>query len=514
MDTFETAKINKSAADSIRNNKEVILRAWQQKLKNEIIAAGAISTPALLDEIPEFLDRLILCLETSHEVDSGREVKRKHGTERAIVGNYSIESILHEYFLLKKTILEVIKGDTALAEEDAEFITDFIQIATSAAAKKYSEIQTTNIRLNEERLKFAAELAGIGVFEYDCKTKSMWRTKTNDKVFEFDSFGRAWNFETFLSLLHPADRSKVSDALEHNENSTEVWKLQYRIVSPKGEIKWIESTARSLKGRDGEPFKIVGTSVEITDKKKSQDEQSRYAAMAFIDLENLKAEKEVRDKFVSTLTHDLKTPLTAGRVAAQIILRSLNEKSVIERAAEKVIESIDRTDRMINDLLDANRIRAGQKLPIRVGPLNLRKLLTVTLKELILVHGERFVLNCSDDIQGVWDGDGLRRVIENLAYNAIKYGFEDSPITIYVKTFDDKIQIIVHNFGEPISVAEQKTLFDQFRRTRVAENSDQKGWGIGLTLVRGLVEAHGGQVSVESKKETGTRFILVLPKAM
>jgi signal transduction histidine kinase len=102
-------------------------------------------------------------------------------------------------------------------------------------------------------------------------------------------------------------------------------------------------------------------------------------------------------------------------------------------------------------------------------------------------------------------------VIENLAGNAVKYGAKDTPITLSLKHLGAHVELRVHNFGGELSPDDQKGLFDLFQRTRTAIASGQKGWGIGLTLVKGIVEAHGGRVSVKSGPGLGTAFIVSLP---
>jgi signal transduction histidine kinase len=102
--------------------------------------------------------------------------------------------------------------------------------------------------------------------------------------------------------------------------------------------------------------------------------------------------------------------------------------------------------------------------------------------------------------------------MENLISNAIKYGAADSPVTVTLQDLSDKVRISVHNFGNPLSDDERTRIFDQFKRSKAAEASGKKGWGIGLTIVRGLTEAHGGSITVESSQETGTTFAVTLPR--
>lgn len=114
-------------------------------------------------------------------------------------------------------------------------------------------------------------------------------------------------------------------------------------------------------------------------------------------------------------------------------------------------------------------------------------------------------------IGGSWDDTAIQRVVENLVNNAAKYGDPKSLVNVKLFTENNQVVISVHNFGNPLSTHDQNTIFDLHHRTTTAEKGSHKGWGLGLTLVRGLVEAHQGQVSVQSSKDVGTTFTVRLP---
>jgi len=230
-------------------------------------------------------------------------------------------------------------------------------------------------------------------------------------------------------------------------------------------------------------------------------------------IQDLERERDLREQFVSILTHDLRTPLTAAKMAAQIIARRPERIEKTKQLIEKVIGSIDRMDQMIRDLLDANRIRVGEPLAMMMGECDLRNIATDTLRELSMSFGDRFMLETDrESICGYWNAEGVRRVLENLVNNAAKYGKPNELIKVILKQVDHEIQIIVHNLGNPISPEDLKCLFQPFCRTSTAQHGDKRGWGLGLTLVRGVAEAHGGKVSVESNEMDGTTFTVTLPR--
>jgi signal transduction histidine kinase len=175
-----------------------------------------------------------------------------------------------------------------------------------------------------------------------------------------------------------------------------------------------------------------------------------------------------------------------------------------------MISAIDRMDSMIQNLLDASRLRAGQGLKFEFETCSLDHLLQEVVEDLSFTYGERFVLVADANIKSNCSRKQIRRVIENLASNAVKYGAPDTPITLTLQQTATEISLTIHNEGNPIAPDAQTILFQQFRRTTSAE--DQTGWGLGLFLAKSIVEAHQGTIEVESSPDQGTDFIIKLPK--
>lgn len=231
----------------------------------------------------------------------------------------------------------------------------------------------------------------------------------------------------------------------------------------------------------------------------------------------LVSERELRERFVSVLAHDLRGPLNAAKLAVSSLMAGLQpeapEVSDERRRdlAERIDRNIDRVDRMVRDLLDANRIHAGGSVPLHLTECDLVEIAREAVDELAETHRDCFVLTGDEHVVGMWGRDELRRAIWNLAVNAAKYGESGRPITIHVGTDRGHARVSVHNEGVPIPVEEQQGLFRPFARAASTNGHGPRGWGLGLTLVRGVAEAHGGRVQVESDAATGTTFTLDLP---
>jgi len=228
-------------------------------------------------------------------------------------------------------------------------------------------------------------------------------------------------------------------------------------------------------------------------------------------MSSLQSERELRARFVSLLAHDLRGPVSAAMLGAEMLARNPERMDQRRDMGIKIKRNLERVDNMVRDLLDTTRIQAGQPLPLRLDLCDLATIASEVVDELNHLHGERVRLESRQVVTGMWSAEELRRAVWNLTSNALKYGTEDTPVTITARTQDGRARLTVHNVGNPLSPEEQRKIFEPFARAMSAQAGAQVGWGLGLTLVRGCVEAHGGRVSVESSAEAGTVFTLDLP---
>ena len=165
------------------------------------------------------------------------------------------------------------------------------------------------------------------------------------------------------------------------------------------------------------------------------------------DVARLEEERSKREMFVNLLVHDVLTPLTAAKANIEMLdaFGRLTEKefTLVHRA----MDGMDRTTKMIRDLLDANKVTAGQRLPLSPERCEIVSFLQRILDEFTASFGERFGLQGEEAVSGYWDTHALRRIVENLIQNAIKYGAKDAPIATKVRTEGSDIVVSIHNEG-------------------------------------------------------------------
>lgn len=224
-----------------------------------------------------------------------------------------------------------------------------------------------------------------------------------------------------------------------------------------------------------------------------------------------------RDEFLSIASHELKTPLTTIILRIQSTLDSILNQSLANFSGEKLVSSLNiaheqtrRLQSLIKDLLNFSLITTG-KLELELKEDNLTehvKSVIDRFEDHLTIAGSSLKLEASEEIRGLWDQVRLDQAISNLLTNAIKYG-EGSPIEIEIKKEGEKAKISISDKGIGIDPRLQKTIFERFKRG----TSDLKfqGLGIGLFIVKQIVEAHGGKIYVKSKLGNGSKFTIELP---
>lgn len=372
------------------------------------------------------------------------------------------------------------------------------------------------LELSESQFRDMFEQIGIGKVITDPTTKKI--LNANQSFCKFIGYTlEELKQMTFKDITYPDD---IAESLKKFEEFAKKrlssWHLEKRYVCKNGDVVWASLFATALKDSAGNSF-VLSSIIDISDRKKIEAEkevllkrEKEARSIAEKNIAGLEFERHLRDQFVNTLTHDLRNPLAIAKMSSHLIRKKSEDERIIDLAS-KVINSLDRIDRMIKDLLDANRIRAGYPLLLELAECNVSLLTSDVVEECISVYGPRFKLETPKDLCAFISGKEYIRLLENLIGNAVKYGSEKEILIKLEKVNGEHFQVSVHNWGNPIPLENQKNLFEPFSRTSEAEAGGKKGWGLGLTLVRGVAEAHGGNVKVQSNEKEGTTFTVTFP---
>lgn len=331
----------------------------------------------------------------------------------------------------------------------------------------------------------------------------------NQHAEEVTGFGRDEMRGTRVPLpfIPPEQRAQIMESISLLTTDRGGEWHEGEIVTKDGDRRTIAWSNAVTRDAAGDTLFIISAGIDVTQIRASEAERAQLLAQSQKDIEDLRVERELREKFVATLTHDLRNPLGAARLSAE----SLRRRDPDSTRLARIVSNIDRADRMIQDLLDSHRARAGKAPPLRIEAFDLVAHVKEALDDLAAMLGPRFELHAPETLPGYWSATGLRRLVENLATNAVKYGDPDAAVVVTIARSGDRVLLSVHNEGNPIPPEEQAQLFKDFVRSPSAEASDRQGWGLGLTVIQGVTAAHKGSVRVTSAPGQGTTFTVELP---
>ncbi|MFY0581741.1 sensor histidine kinase [Cystobacter fuscus] len=228
---------------------------------------------------------------------------------------------------------------------------------------------------------------------------------------------------------------------------------------------------------------------------------------------DMKGRADFEQQLIGIVSHDLRNPLSAITLGAQALLRRETLDAHATRTAVRILSSAERGTRMVRDLLDFTQARLGGGLPIRPEPMDLHLLTRQVLDEVQMSFPERdFQLLQQGEGRGEWDGDRMAQLLTNLLTNAAKYSPAGTPITVSTRGGPPGVELEVRNGGTPIAPEVLTRLFQPMQRGEGPGTTASRSVGLGLYIVKHIVDVHGGHIDVSSTEEDGTTFHVHLPR--
>jgi len=282
---------------------------------------------------------------------------------------------------------------------------------------------------------------------------------------------------------------------------------EHRVKTLAGGWVWSLSRGRVVeRDADGRALRITGVNVDIDDRKRAEAELLAAVQRA-------KELSEMKSKFVSTASHEFRTPLATMLSSAELLEHySDNLDAAEKRNLLQTIQSgAKRMSEMIDGVLALGRAESGV-LKLNPARMNLRELCDKVVSEFRIAQGKQHVINLVDRFDRTdvdMDEQLLRHILNNLLSNAVKYSPPGSEVTFSLARRDERAVIEIQDRGIGIPPQDQPRLFESFHRASNVEN--RPGTGLGLAIVKKSVELHSGEISVDSAVGSGTRFTVVLP---
>lgn len=375
---------------------------------------------------------------------------------------------------------------------------------------------TRHLEEARETLAFALQAADLGTFHCPMPLGVMeWSDICKQQFYlpiDLDV-----DFDMFLGRVHPGDQERVREAVERAIRESGTYDIKYRIISPEGDSRWIRARGRTLFDANGNPTRFDGITMDVTPEVAYAEE--RQALLLAEQSARFQAERSSRlkDEFLATLSHELRTPLASVLGWAQILratevseLADITEGlSVIERNARVQLN-------LIEDLLDVSRLVTG-RFTLDLKPVNLVAVVDAAMETVETTATARGVrLLRSDRIEDAapvrGDAARLQQVVWNLLSNAIKFTPAGGEVEVSVSRPNGHFRLSVQDTGSGIKPDVLPHIFDRFRQQDSSTTRRYGGLGLGLALVKQLVELHGGLVSAHNRVDgSGAIFTVVLP---
>ncbi|HEX4144796.1 MAG TPA: response regulator [Pirellulales bacterium] len=354
---------------------------------------------------------------------------------------------------------------------------------------------------SEERLRLANEASGTGLWEWNIPTDRVTWSPECYAIYgrvrgEFDG-----TLERFFELVHPDDRSRVRENFFDALNKRNVYGCDFRIIRPDGTVRWVTNKGRVFFDGNNAPLRMIGTIIDISFRKETE-------------LQLLDADRR-KNEFLATLSHELRNPLAPIRNAVQILLLSGIEDANLRWATDVIDRQLRQMTRLVDDLLEVSRITTG-KLEVRKDTVDLGAVIrdaVETSLPLIEQDGHRLTASLPPDSVLV-NADRIRlaQVFSNLLNNAAKYTERGGDIGISLEVVEDCAVVSVKDSGIGIAAEMLPHIFEMFMQVDRKVNRAKGGLGIGLTLVKRLVEMQGGKIEARSMGTGhGSEFVVRMP---
>jgi two-component system phosphate regulon sensor histidine kinase PhoR len=242
----------------------------------------------------------------------------------------------------------------------------------------------------------------------------------------------------------------------------------------------------------------------------------RTTLLAFYDLTEFKRLEDARTDFVANVSHELRTPLGMISGYVETLQNGAREDpQLVEKFLDTIERHTKRLTALIEDLLTLAGVESGH-MSLDAGPRSLSRIVDHVVEDLSRKAAEKSVTlvnRVGAELHAEVDADRIHQVVFNLVDNAIKYGSEKSDVTVDGRMTGGAVEISVRNAGPGIADDAQKRLFERFYRVDSARSREQGGTGLGLAIVKHIVQAHGGEVGVESRSGDGARFFFTVTAA-
>jgi hemerythrin-like metal-binding protein/PAS domain S-box-containing protein len=367
-------------------------------------------------------------------------------------------------------------------------------------ALEAQERMARSLQESEETLRLAEDAAKMGSWHWNVLSgEFVW----SDRCKALFGLGpdTVMSREVFLAAVHPDDRDRVDLAAQDALANRTPYQVEMRVPWPDGSVRWVASRGEGVYDANGRAVQMAGMTLDITAQKRAE--------------EAVRESDRRKDEFLGMLSHELRNPLAPIRNSVQLLGRVAPASAQAERAHVIIARQVDHLARLVDDLLDVKRISTG-KLRLHTNQMDLTQAVREAVEDIRPLFSDGSLhLHLDVPHQAVWvNGDRTRlaQVVNNLLHNAAKFTDAGGHVSVTVESSNGLARVRVRDDGVGVAPDMLGQLFDPFVQSDRTLHRTKAGLGLGLSLVRGITELHGGTVVVRSEGlGKGTEFIVTLP---
>jgi PAS domain S-box-containing protein len=464
--------------------------------------------------IVSYPDGSVLNVNRAYVRHMGYQPDKIVGKTTAELNLYAVPSERDEFFRTLREHGRVSDFETRLRTADGEtriYLMSSEQIELDGRSclltslnditlRKYAEI---SLQQALERLELAQSAGRSGTFDWNLVTNEIQWSEAEEKLYGLEPGGFKGRYENWRSAVHPEDVENAEKGLIKAINERVEMNIEFRIIRPDGAVLWIYATGNVIYDEQGRPLRMIGINIDITERKR-------------VEIAMREADRR-KDEFLAMLAHELRNPLAPIRNAVQILKNSNAEPALLTTARDIVERQVTHMTRLIDDLVDVARLTQG-KITLKKEQIELAMVVEHAVElagPIISERGHNLSIDLPSE-PALLNGDVVRlsQALGNLLTNAAKYTKPTGKIELTGGFAAREITIVVRDNGIGIAPGMLPHVFDLFTQSERTLDRAQGGLGIGLALVKRLIELHGGRVAARSAGiGYGSEFVMSLPIA-
>lgn len=400
--------------------------------------------------------------------------------------------------------------------QDAPALSELsLNIVTTQAA-----VAIENARLlrsldeNAQRLRAALAAANMGTFRWDIPSNALSWDESLHRLFGLPPGESVRTLDAFIERVHPDDRQGVIDLCRRCAREGMDFELEFRVVWPDGTLRWLHDKGRAYRDADGGVRYMTGACVDITRLKAAEADREHLLEAERAARGEAERANRLKDDFLATVSHELRTPLNAI-IGWSHILQTRGVTSDVAQGLAVIDRNARAQAQLIDDLLDMSRVASG-KFRLEMAQVDMVAIVDAAMDAVRpAAQAKQIALGQAYDVPGAHvqgDATRLQQVVSNLLTNAIKFTPPGGSVVVMLDLDGNDVRIAVSDTGVGITPEFLPHVFDRFRQADGATTRAFGGLGVGLAIVKSIVDMHGGAIRVRSPGAgQGATFEVTLP---